>query len=75
MIGRIGLHALLCRPLQRRTAAALPIASPAGIVVAPHLISVPTMATGRLRRASPKWQAAAISVYAITETRLLPAKA
>jgi DNA-binding transcriptional LysR family regulator len=32
------------------------------------------LAAGRLRRVLPNWQAAPISVYAITETRLLPAK-
>jgi DNA-binding transcriptional LysR family regulator len=32
------------------------------------------LAAGRLRRVLPRWQTSPISVYAITETRLLPAK-
>jgi len=37
-------------------------------------IALHAEAAGRLRRVLPKWQASPISVYAITETRLLPAK-
>jgi len=32
------------------------------------------LANGRLRRVLPQWQATPVPVYAITETRLLPAK-
>jgi len=32
------------------------------------------VAEGRLRRVLPDWQANPVPVYAITETRLLPAK-
>jgi DNA-binding transcriptional LysR family regulator len=32
------------------------------------------LANGRLRRVLPQWQGAPVSIYAITETRLLPAK-
>ena len=45
-----------------------------GIAVLAKEIVADDLANGRLRRALPQWQAAPIPVYAITETRLLPAK-
>jgi DNA-binding transcriptional LysR family regulator len=45
-----------------------------GIALHAEAIVADDLAAGRLRRVLPKWQAAPISVYAITETRLLPAK-
>jgi DNA-binding transcriptional LysR family regulator len=32
------------------------------------------LAGGRLRQVLPDWQATPISVYAVTETRMIPAK-
>jgi len=37
-------------------------------------IAADDVANGRLRRVLPQWQATPIAAYAITETRLLPAK-
>ncbi|MDN7592392.1 LysR family transcriptional regulator [Burkholderia seminalis] len=45
-----------------------------GIVVLPEEIVIDEVAAGALRRVMPAWEAASIPVYAITETRLLPAK-
>jgi DNA-binding transcriptional LysR family regulator len=45
-----------------------------GIALHAEAIVTDDLAAGRLRRVLPKWQAFPISVYAITETRLLPAK-
>jgi DNA-binding transcriptional LysR family regulator len=45
-----------------------------GIALFAQEIVVDDLAEGRLRRVLPQWQASPISVYAITETRLLPAK-
>jgi DNA-binding transcriptional LysR family regulator len=45
-----------------------------GIALHAEAIVADDLASGRLRRVLPKWRAAPISVYAITETRLLPAK-
>lgn len=45
-----------------------------GIVVLAEEIVAEDMAGGRLRRVLPQWQATPVPVYAITETRLLPAK-
>lgn len=45
-----------------------------GIALIPEQIVADHVAAGRLRRILPEWQGAAIPVYAITETRLLPAK-
>ena len=45
-----------------------------GIALHAEAIVADDLAAGRLRRVLPKWQASPISVYAITETRLLPAK-
>lgn len=45
-----------------------------GIALHAEAIVADDLVAGRLRRVLPKWQASPISVYAITETRLLPAK-
>lgn len=45
-----------------------------GIALLSEQIAAEDLANGRLRRVLPQWQASPISVYAITETRLLPAK-
>jgi DNA-binding transcriptional LysR family regulator len=45
-----------------------------GIALLAEDIVADDLANGRLRRVLPRWQASPISVYAITETRLLPAK-
>jgi DNA-binding transcriptional LysR family regulator len=45
-----------------------------GIALLAEEIVADDLADGRLRRVLPLWQASPISVYAITETRLLPAK-
>ncbi|MFI8479140.1 LysR family transcriptional regulator [Pseudomonas sp. NPDC078700] len=45
-----------------------------GIAILAKDIVVNDLASGRLLRVLPEWQATPIPVYAITETRLLPAK-
>ncbi|MCO8163715.1 LysR family transcriptional regulator [Pseudomonas sp. 21LCFQ010] len=45
-----------------------------GIAVLPEGIVAQDLADGRLRRVLSQWQASPVSVYALTETRLLPAK-
>lgn len=45
-----------------------------GIALHAEEIIADDLAEGRLRRVLPQWQATPIAVYAITETRLLPAK-
>lgn len=45
-----------------------------GIAVLTEEFVADDLAEGRLRRVLPQWQATPIPVYAITETRLLPAK-
>jgi DNA-binding transcriptional LysR family regulator len=45
-----------------------------GIALHAEAIVADDLAAGRLRRVLPQWQATPIAVYAITETRLLPAK-
>lgn len=45
-----------------------------GIAMLPVEIVADDLASGRLRRVLPAWQGAKIPVYAMTETRLLPAK-
>ena len=45
-----------------------------GIILVPEEIVADDLAAGRLRRILPNWEGAPTSVYAITETRLLPAK-
>lgn len=45
-----------------------------GIAVLAEEVVAEDLASGRLRRVLPQWQATPVPVYAITETRLLPAK-
>lgn len=45
-----------------------------GIAMLVEEIAAEDLAEGRLRRVLPQWQGSPIPVYAITETRLLPAK-
>jgi DNA-binding transcriptional LysR family regulator len=45
-----------------------------GIAMLAEGIVAEDLADGRLRRVLPQWQATPISVHAVTETRLLPAK-
>ena len=45
-----------------------------GIVLLPREIAASDVAAGRLRRVLPEWEGKSIPVYAMTETRLLPAK-
>ena len=45
-----------------------------GIVLMPQEIVADDLASGKLRQIMPKWRGAPTPVYAITETRLLPAK-
>ncbi|WP_071333559.1 LysR family transcriptional regulator [Burkholderia contaminans] len=46
----------------------------AGIIVLSEEIVADDLAAGRLRRVMPEWEGEPIAVYAMTETRLLPAK-
>ncbi|MEO6033533.1 MAG: LysR family transcriptional regulator [Burkholderiaceae bacterium] len=45
-----------------------------GIILVPEEIVSDELASGRLRRVLPQWQGTPTPVYAMTETRLLPAK-
>lgn len=45
-----------------------------GVALLAEEIAADDLAAGRLRRVLPQWQATPVPVYAITETRLLPAK-
>ncbi|XAH22135.1 LysR family transcriptional regulator [Xylophilus sp. GW821-FHT01B05] len=45
-----------------------------GVILLSEDIAAEDVAAGRLRRILPAWQATSIPVYALTETRLLPAK-
>lgn len=45
-----------------------------GITLLPKEVVADEAADGRLRRILPEWQGVAVPVYALTETRLLPAK-
>lgn len=45
-----------------------------GIVVLADAMAADDVATGRLRQVLPDWQGPPVPVYAVTETRLLPAK-
>ena len=45
-----------------------------GITLLPEGIAAQDVAEGKLLQVLPQWQASPISVYALTETRLLPAK-
>jgi len=45
-----------------------------GIALLPEKIVAEDLASGRLRRIVPEWQGSSVSIYAVTETRLIPAK-
>ena len=45
-----------------------------GIALLPERIADEDLASGRLRRILPEWQGPSASIYAVTETRLIPAK-
>ncbi|WP_416051880.1 LysR family transcriptional regulator [Cupriavidus basilensis] len=45
-----------------------------GIVLMPEEVVADELASGKLRRIMPQWHGTPMPVYAITETRLLPAK-
>ncbi|WPP01974.1 LysR family transcriptional regulator [Pseudomonas sp. HR96] len=45
-----------------------------GVTLLPEGIAAQDVAEGKLRRILPDWQGSPVSVYALTETRLLPAK-
>lgn len=45
-----------------------------GIAMLAEAIAAEDLADGKLRRVLPQWQATPVPVYAITETRLVPAK-
>lgn len=45
-----------------------------GIALLPEGVAADDVASGKLRRLLPQWHAQPIAVYALTETRLLPAK-
>lgn len=45
-----------------------------GIVLMPEAMVADELASGRLQRVLPLWQGVPVPVYAMTETRLLPAK-
>jgi DNA-binding transcriptional LysR family regulator len=45
-----------------------------GIILIPHEVVADDVAGGKLRRIMPAWHGTSTPVYAITETRLLPAK-
>jgi DNA-binding transcriptional LysR family regulator len=45
-----------------------------GVALLAELLAGDDLAAGRLRRILPAWQATPVSVYAVTETRLIPAK-
>lgn len=45
-----------------------------GIVLMPEAMVADEVAAGRLRRILPRWHGQHLAIYALTETRLLPAK-
>ena len=45
-----------------------------GIALLPEKIVADDLASGRLRRVLPEWTGSTVSIYAVTETRLTPAK-
>lgn len=45
-----------------------------GVILLPEEVVAEDLAAGRLRRVLPAWQGTPVPVYALTETRLLPAK-
>jgi DNA-binding transcriptional LysR family regulator len=46
-----------------------------GIALLPEKIAAEDLASGRLRHILPEWQGTPVNIYAVTETRLIPAKA
>ncbi|WP_027062190.1 LysR family transcriptional regulator [Mesorhizobium loti] len=46
----------------------------AGIALLPEKIAAEDLVFGRLRHILPEWQGMPVSIYAVTETRLIPAK-
>lgn len=46
----------------------------AGVALLAELLVGDDLAAGRLRRIMPEWQATPVSLHAVTETRLIPAK-
>ncbi|WP_411756251.1 LysR family transcriptional regulator [Sinorhizobium medicae] len=45
-----------------------------GIALLPEKIIADDLSSGRLRRILPEWQGSPVNIYAVTETRLIPAK-
>lgn len=45
-----------------------------GIALLPEKIAADDLASGRLQRVMPDWEGSTVSIYAVTETRLIPAK-
>lgn len=45
-----------------------------GIAVLPHVVAHPHVADGLLHAVLPSWKTRPVPVYAVTTTRLLPAK-
>lgn len=45
-----------------------------GVILLPEEVVAEDVANGRLRRLLSEWQGTPVSIYALTETRLLPAK-
>jgi DNA-binding transcriptional LysR family regulator len=45
-----------------------------GIILMPGEVVADELSNGKLERIMPEWHGTPMSVYAITETRLLPAK-
>jgi DNA-binding transcriptional LysR family regulator len=45
-----------------------------GIALLPERIVAEDLASGRLRHILPEWQGPPVSIHAVTETRLIPAK-
>jgi DNA-binding transcriptional LysR family regulator len=51
-----------------------PISCCSVVILLPEEVAAEDLAADRLRRILPDWQAKSTPVYALTETRLLPAK-
>ena len=45
-----------------------------GIALLPERIVADDLASGKLQRILPEWEGSPVSIYAVTETRLIPAK-
>lgn len=45
-----------------------------GLILLPRAVVADDLATGQLRQVLPRWQGKPMPIYALTETRLLPAK-